>query len=62
MSVETRNRIRQAIEDTGYEPSPLARGMNAKQTYLLGVVVGDITNAFSNQIVKGIDSIASEEG
>lgn len=62
MSVETRNRIRQAIEDTGYEPSPLARGMNAKQTYLLGIVVGDITNAFSNQIVKGIDSIASEEG
>ena len=62
MSAETRDRIRQAIEDTGYEPSPLARGMNAKQTYLLGIVVGDITNAFSNQIVKGIDSVASEEG
>lgn len=62
MSAETHDRIQKAIEDTGYKPSPLARSMNAKRTYLLGIVVGDIANAFSNQIVKGIDSVASKEG
>lgn len=62
MSKETHDRIGQVIRETGYEPSPLARSMNAKQTYLIDVVVGDIANHFSNQIVKGIDSVASEAG
>ena len=62
MSEDTQERIRKAIHDTGYEPSPLARGMNAKKSSLIGVVIGDITNTFSNQIVKGIDSISSEAG
>ena len=62
MSETTRERIREAIEKTGYEPSPLARGMNSKRSNLMGVIIGDITNAFSNQIVKGITSVADETG
>ncbi|AEB07769.1 transcriptional regulator, LacI family [Coriobacterium glomerans PW2] len=62
MSEETRLVIQEAIRKTGYEPSPLARGMNSKQSNLLGVVIGDITNTFSNQIVKGITSVADEHG
>ncbi len=62
MSAETQERIRRVIERTGYEPSPLARGLNAKESKLIGVVIGDITNAFANQIVKGIDEVISAEG
>ena len=62
MGEDTQERIRKAIEKTGYEPSPIARGMNAKNSSLIGVVIGDITNTFSNQIVKGIDSVASAAG
>jgi DNA-binding LacI/PurR family transcriptional regulator len=62
MSAATRDRVRHTIEQTGYKPSPLARGMNAKKTYMLGIIIGDITNHFSNQIVKGIDSVANKEG
>lgn len=62
MSETTRERIREAIEKTGFEPSPLARGMNSKRSNLMGVIIGDITNAFSNQIVKGITSVADEAG
>ena len=62
MSEDTQQRIRDAIAATGYEPSPLARGMNAKKSFLLGVIIGDITNTFSNQIVKGIDAVASANG
>lgn len=62
MGEATRERIRAAIEETGYEPSPLARGMNSKRSNLMGVIIGDITNAFSNQIVKGITSVADEAG
>ena len=62
MSDETQKRIARVIEETGYEPSPLARGMNAKESKLIGVIIGDITNAFANQIVKGIDEVISDEG
>jgi DNA-binding LacI/PurR family transcriptional regulator len=62
MSAATRDRVKHTIEETGYKPSPLARGMNAKKTYMLGIIIGDITNHFSNQIVKGIDSIANKAG
>ena len=62
MSAETQARIKDAIAKTGYEPSPIARGMNAKKTQLVGVIIGDITNAFSNQIVKGIEGVAAADG
>lgn len=62
MSEETRKRIAEAVKETGYEPNPLARGMNAKASKLIGVVIGDITNEFSNRIVKGIGSVADNEG
>ncbi len=62
MSKDTQERIKAAIAKTGYEPSPIARGMNAKRTQLLGVIIGDITNTFSDQIVKGIEGVAAKAG
>lgn len=62
MSEDTQERIKAAIAKTGYEPSPIARGMNAKRTQLLGVIIGDITNTFSNQIVKGVEGVAAKAG
>ena len=62
MSEDTQARIKAAIEATGYAPSPIARGMNAKKTQLIGVIIGDITNTFSNQIVKGIEDVAAKAG
>ena len=62
MSEETRGRIEKVINKTGYEPSVVARSLNFKQTRLIGVIIGDITNSFANQIVKGIDTYAREHG
>ncbi|MGT2832340.1 LacI family DNA-binding transcriptional regulator [Streptococcus halotolerans] len=62
MSEETRQRIEKAIQKTGYRPSVIARSMNSKRTHLIGVLIGDITNTFSNQIVKGIEAVTKEKG
>ncbi|MDQ0360544.1 LacI family DNA-binding transcriptional regulator [Breznakia pachnodae] len=62
MSKKTKDRIEKAIEETGYQPSIVARSLNSKNSKLLGVVIGDITNTFSNQIVKGIEDVASKKG
>lgn len=60
MSEETRQRIAKVIEETNYRPSVAARLLNAKETKLIGVIIGDITNSFANQIVKGIEDVARE--
>ncbi|MDG3131710.1 LacI family DNA-binding transcriptional regulator [Streptococcus suis] len=62
MSKETRERIKRVIQETNYKPSVVARSLNSKNTKLLGVLIGDITNAFSNQIVKGIENTAHKKG
>ena len=62
MSKETKERIRAAIEQTGYSPNPLARSMNAKSTSLIGVIIGEVTSTFSNRIVKGIQATARKNG
>jgi DNA-binding LacI/PurR family transcriptional regulator len=60
MSDETRRKLEDVITRTNYHPNTIARSLNYKQTYLIGVVIGDITNSFANQIVKGIDDYSRE--
>lgn len=62
MSEETKKRIERVIRETGYKPSVVARSLNSKNTKLIGVLIGDITNSFSNQIVKGIEEAAHKSG
>ncbi len=58
MSDDTKKRIEETIEKTGFQPSAVARSLNNKSTHLLGVIIGDITNSFANQIVRGIEDYA----
>ncbi|GAB6167987.1 LacI family DNA-binding transcriptional regulator [Clostridium carnis] len=62
MSPDTKRRIEQAIQETKYSPSIMARSLKSKKSNLIGVVVADITNPFSNNIVKGIDNVAIKQG
>lgn len=62
MSVETKTKIQEVIDKTNYHPNTVARLLNAKKTFLIGVIIGDITNSFANQIVKGIDGAARKKG
>ncbi len=62
MSEETRARLEEVIARTNYYPNTIARSLNYKQTHLIGVVIGDITNSFANQIVKGIDDFSRKAG
>ena len=58
MSEQTKKRIEEVIKETNYRPSVAARSLNSKGTKLIGVIIGNITNSFANQIVKGIDDFA----
>jgi LacI family transcriptional regulator len=62
VSEETRRRVEAAIEELGYVPNTLARGLRSKRTNTLALVVTDITNPFFTIIARGVEDTASASG
>jgi LacI family transcriptional regulator len=62
VSAETRQRVLEAIEQLGYRPNSIARGLALNKTLTLGLIVPDITNPFFPEIVKGAEEVALEHG
>jgi LacI family transcriptional regulator len=57
---ETRARVREVINRLDYRPSRAARALVTSRTYLIGVVVPDITNPYFAEIVQGVEHVAWE--
>jgi LacI family transcriptional regulator len=62
VSEETRKRVEAAIEELGYVPNTLARGLRSKRTDTLALVVTDIANPFFTLIARGVEDTASASG
>lgn len=62
MSKETKEKIRQVIEVTGYQPSRIAQSLVKKDTLTIGVVIADITNPFISSVIKGIHDTCTKYG
>ena len=60
VSAATRLRVREAVVALGYRPNAAARNLVQRRTNLIGVVVGDLGNAFDAELVKHIEQHASE--
>jgi len=61
-SEETRKRVGAAIDELGYVPNTLARGLRSKRTNTLALVMTDITNPFFTLIARGVEDTASDSG
>jgi LacI family transcriptional regulator len=59
---ETRQRIEQAIEELGYVPNALAKGLLKGHTRTLGIIVGDMTNPFWVDVASGAEEVAYRNG
>jgi len=55
----TRKKVLKAIEDLGYRPNAVARGLASKKTTTIGVVLPDISSAFFAEMARGIEDIAN---
>ena len=60
ISEEKRERVRRAIEETGYRPNPMARTMRTGRTDQIGVIVPRIYSDSVSQIVAGAAQKLSE--
>jgi len=62
ISEATRIRVVEAVEQLGYHPNSLARGLITRKTFVLRVIVPDLSRSFFAEVLKGIDSITSPAG
>ncbi|MEM8857784.1 MAG: LacI family DNA-binding transcriptional regulator [Chloroflexota bacterium] len=61
ISANTRERIMVMVDEMGYEPSRLARGMAGSQTHTIGLVIGDIGNPSHADIFQSLYKLAEAE-
>lgn len=57
-----RRRVEEAVQELGYKPSALARGLRRDITNIIGMVIPDITNPFFPAVVRGAEDVASARG
>jgi LacI family transcriptional regulator len=62
VSSRTMQRVRDAARRLGYVPDPLARGLRASRSFVVGVVIPDLTNPLFPPIVRGIEEALSGRG
>jgi len=55
-------RIERAISLLNYQPSQMARSLKSGQTRLIGLIIADITNPYSVQVMRGVEEACREQG
>ncbi len=62
VSDAARQRVLQAISDSGYVPSAAARALRGAKARILGVLVPDISNPFCAELVLGLETTSRAAG
>jgi len=62
ISPQTRSRVLRIVEELGYRPSGIARGLATHRTRTLGLVVPDVANPFFSDVARGAEQVAYAEG
>lgn len=57
-SEKTKKRVYQAIEEIGYQPNAIARGLINKRTHTIGVMFPSVSSMFSSDILHGVEDLA----
>ena len=59
---ETRETIQAIIEETGYQPSEVARGLSTSKSNVIGVIIPNAASNFFGRILEGISEVAEKRG
>ena len=62
LSEATALRIERAIDDLGYRPNQMARGLKRGRTRLIGMLVADIRNPYSIAVMHGVETACRQHG
>lgn len=62
LSADLKLRIETAIAELNYRPSQMARGLKRGRTRLIGLIIADITNPYSVDVMSGIEAACRARG
>src|SRR6266700_4769479 len=62
VSLSTREKVLHAAQELNYVPNSLARNLRAQRSFLLAVLVGDNTDPYFAEIMRGVEEVANEAG
>jgi DNA-binding LacI/PurR family transcriptional regulator len=62
VSAETAARVRKAVDELGYVPNPMARGLNSGDTRVLGIALPWFQGEFFTELLQGADEEAVRLG
>ncbi|MCC3375374.1 LacI family DNA-binding transcriptional regulator [Cohnella sp. REN36] len=62
VSDEVRERVMEAVDRLNYQPSAIARSLKQDKTFMIGVIVPDISNPYFMGISRGIEDVVGPEG
>lgn len=55
LAVETQRVIRQAAREMGYRPNFLARWLRTRKSYILGVLIPEVSQGYNVQLLRGLE-------
>ncbi len=58
ISEDTRQRVQDVIDELGYRPNLIARGLVTQRSFTVGLVFPDITNPFFPEVARGVQDTA----
>jgi LacI family transcriptional regulator len=59
---DTRDRVKAAAAKFDYRPSFYARSLRRRQTYSIGVLVPELSDSYTTQVLTGVEEFLIEEG
>ncbi|HIZ71211.1 MAG TPA: LacI family DNA-binding transcriptional regulator [Candidatus Atopostipes pullistercoris] len=61
VSQKTREKLDEIVQQTGYQPNLLAQSLKAQKSNMVGVIIPRYGSPSTNEVLKGIDTIAYAE-
>jgi len=61
-SEETKNQVLQVIDELGYQPNQVARGLVSNRTRTIAFIVPDLTSTLALELLKGVEKGAHKKG
>jgi DNA-binding LacI/PurR family transcriptional regulator len=62
VSPQTRAKVERAIEELGYYPNELARGLRLQQSSTIGLIIPNLTNPVYAEIAHSMEGVCTQEG
>lgn len=61
VSQKTKDKLDKIVQETGYQPNAMAQSLKATRSNMVGVIIPRYDSPSTNQVLKGIDSVAYEK-